>query len=94
MYVVYNKDHIHNLLNESKTYIFAYICDRMVYIIMSLLSNHWIMLQESMSILTRSKLTWHPKWGATCYFFIYFFVLGAKTATVAKLRGRFCSFFS
>jgi len=28
MYVVYNKDHIHYLLNESKTWIFTYICDR------------------------------------------------------------------
>jgi len=23
-------------------------------------------------ILTRSTLTWHPKWGATCYFFNFF----------------------
>jgi len=25
---------------------------------------------------------------------VFFFALGAKTATVAKLRGQFCSFFS
>jgi len=31
MYVVYNKDCIHYLLNESKTCIFACICDRRVY---------------------------------------------------------------
>jgi len=27
-------------------------------------------------------------------FFLFFFALGVKTATVAKLRGLFCSFFS
>jgi hypothetical protein len=26
-------------------------------------------------------------------FFFFFLALGAKTATIAKLRGRFCSFF-
>jgi len=31
IYVAYNKNHIHNLLNESKTWIFAYIYDRRVY---------------------------------------------------------------
>jgi len=30
MYNVYNKDYIHYLLNESKTWFFAYICDRRV----------------------------------------------------------------
>jgi hypothetical protein len=40
MYVVYNKDYIHHLLNESKTWIFAYICDGSVYvIIMSMKDN-------------------------------------------------------
>jgi len=38
MYVVYNKDHIHHLLNESKTWIFAYICDRRVYLLKVLTS--------------------------------------------------------
>ena len=42
-------------------------------------------------ILTQSTLTWHPKGGATCFFF--FLCWGIKTATVAKLRERFCSFF-
>jgi len=28
------------------------------------------------------------------FFFIFFLPWGAKTATVAKLRGLFCSFFS
>jgi len=31
MYVAYNIDHIHYLLNESKKYIFAYNSDRRVY---------------------------------------------------------------
>jgi len=31
MHGVYNKDHIHHLLNEYKIWIFVYICDRMVY---------------------------------------------------------------
>jgi len=44
-------------------------------------------------ILTRSTLTWHPKWGATCYFLFFFWPRGAKTAAVAKPRGQFCSFF-
>jgi hypothetical protein len=30
MYVVYNKNHIHHLINESKMLIFAYNSDRMV----------------------------------------------------------------
>lgn len=29
MYVLYNKDYIYRLLNEFKTWIFAYICDWM-----------------------------------------------------------------
>ena len=35
-----------------------------------------------------------PTLGATCYFFYFFLPWVAKTATVAKLRGLFCSFFS
>ena len=31
MYVIYNKNHIHYLLNEPKTWIFAYNCDWKVY---------------------------------------------------------------
>jgi len=31
--------------------------------------------------------------GATCFFLKIFLPWGAKTATVAKLRGLFCSFF-
>jgi len=31
MYVVYNIDYIHHLLNESKMWIFAYNNDQMVY---------------------------------------------------------------
>jgi len=47
-----------------------------------------------MPILTRSTRAWHPKWGATCYYFyFYFWHWGAKTATDAKLRGPFYSFF-
>jgi len=32
MYVVYLIVHIHHLLNEPKKWIFAYICDRRVYL--------------------------------------------------------------
>jgi len=32
MYIVYNKDHIHHLLNKTKTRIFAYTYDLRVYV--------------------------------------------------------------
>jgi len=31
MYVVYNKDYVHHLINESKIVIFAYNSDRRMY---------------------------------------------------------------
>jgi len=32
MYVVYNKDYVRHLINESKNQTFVYISDRMMYI--------------------------------------------------------------
>jgi len=38
MYVVYNKDHIHNLMNESKMLIFVYNSDWTVYLLYPLIT--------------------------------------------------------
>ena len=45
-----------------------------------------------MPILVRSTLTWHPKWGATCYFFFNIF-LAPKLLQIQNLGGRFVVFF-
>ena len=43
-------------------------------------------------ILTWSTLTWHPKWGATCYF-LFFCLGGPKLLQLQNLGGNFVVFF-
>jgi len=45
-------------------------------------------------ILTQSMLTWHPKWGATCYFFLPKIGIGGpKMLQLQNLGGGFVVFF-
>jgi len=51
IYVIFIIDHIHQLLNESKMWIFVYNNDRIMYTLLSIIQIYMSMLFKSIQIL-------------------------------------------